>query len=246
VEPDLAVPVVAERQEQARSVDREVDGFARRLHGSVLILLGVAYVLVGVTFLLTPEVIRTDAELGGHLAAYGLGGDVWRSGFFLACITVSLLGCIGVAAVSRRVGHDAAGVVRWTEWLAQAGFVALGVTSLRWLQMEGALAALYLGSAAPGKPGVAAAVVPVGMDPHGWLIYGGLAVWTLSVSVHGRTAGGFSRGLAVLGVLASAVYAMALAGNAVGSSGLLSIAALGSVSIGPVWYVALGVWMLRD
>jgi hypothetical protein len=54
------------------------------------------------------------------------------------------------------------------------------------------------------------------------------------------------RMLAYVGLLAAALYFCALAGNVLGIPALFTIAAgVGSVAIGPVWYIGIGLRLRR-
>ena len=212
--------------------------------GTGAMLAGVTYILVGLTFFLDPagsasstaEFFTLFAEnpamhLLGH-GAFGLAGV-----FMLAA----------VPAISQQVQRTNEGLVRWTSTLAIVGFALTAVGNFRAAANDLIGARAFVSGDAVAQTAIVEAARLGNLDPQGWLQFGAVGVWFLTISVLAYRQEIWPRALVFLGIASAVLYWFVPLGRVLELELLDAIAAgLGGVVIGPIWLIWLGVRLRRE
>jgi hypothetical protein len=159
----------------------------------------------------------------------------------------SLLNIAAVQAISETVRGGGKGWVRWTSVLA---IIGLGVNALDQIR-HGVRDPVQATACAQGDATAKAALtVPgalQGLDPQGLIRFTTVGLWLLVISLlalRGRVWPGL---LAALGLVSALLYALGAVAQSVQSQMLVVVlAAVGAVILLPVFYIWLGLWLLRS
>ncbi len=216
------------------------DSSISKLGGTCAILVGISYLVVGVTFFLLPEGQQPGASGAEFLASVAAGSTVSIVQYFAFALG-ALLAIAVVTAVSDRVRSANEGLVRWTSTLATLGFAVIAVQFLMVQDHTPLLAAGY----DTADESARAALEIMGtrsLDPDGWMGFGTVGLWVLVVNWLARGGGQLPKGLATVGLAVGIAYALVVAGNVLSIPLLISVAAgLGGIVLGPIWYIWTGV-----
>lgn len=216
-----------------------------RLGGICSILLGISYLVVGVTEVLTPAFMDGAPSLVRPIMHW----DEYK-GIILTNWWGLLLGAVlalaVVPAVSRSVVHLDEGWVRWAGTLATIGFAATILDNYAAIVTTDAIYNAYSTGTASMRMALTAPGLGQAVDPRGWLAFGGAGIWLLTCSVLALRGRAWPRGLAILGIVGSGVYFMALASNAIPNmvvAGAINTVAGVAALLGPVFYIWLGLFL---
>jgi uncharacterized protein DUF4386 len=223
------------------------DRSVSRLGGVCSILVGISYVVIGVTELLLPPEYTAQNNARVPILFFGpnqmllmaqWSAMAWGAVFALAVIP----------AISGKVQALNEGWVRWTSTLATLGFAVIIIDNYWALVVTPSIAAAYAAGNATTRialdlPGVAQVT-----DAKGWLGYGAVGLWVLVVNVLALRGNVWPRLLAYLGIASAVGYFLVLASMVIPnfSSMALVVAAIGGVVIGPIWYIWMGLTLYRD
>ncbi len=218
-----------------------------KLGGICAVIMGVLYVLVGITYLLLPEAQKGGPEIE-DLAKALLSTNQNPILTILLNVEFALIGVIAFAAVpaiSGLVQTVNEGWARWTRNLAYLGFAVLAINYFRAIALTPWRAEAF----AAGDASTRAAIVGVGpilIDPQGWLSFGGVGLWFLVVNILALRGGKLPKVLGIIGIVGAISYGLVVAGNVTGITLLVMIAAgLGGIIVGPIWFIWIGVRLLR-
>jgi hypothetical protein len=216
----------------------------QRLGGACAIVLGVSYVLVGITYFLVPEPQKPGAGLQNFYPSYAASPLFTR--LLNWEIALGALFAVGaVLAIQDAVRSAGDGLARWTGNLAIIGFAVAAIDGFRALSLQPQIADAYVAADNSAKAAIAATGV-TGIDPDGWLAFGAVGVWALATSVLILRTAAFPRVLGYLGIAVGILYGLVVAGNYLGIPQLIAIAAgLGGVVAAPIWFIGLGATLLR-
>jgi len=220
------------------------DNTLRQLGGLCSILLGVSYIAVGILYFMVPP----DPGPGGDPTAFYLSiaqNSTLLRLYYLAFALGAVLALGAVPAISDSVRSANEGWVRWMTNLAILGFAVTAIDFFRVFAFQSARAAAY--TAADASTRAAIVAVAQGLDPQGWLGFGGVGAWALVVSLLALRGTAWPRPLAYLGIVLAVVYALVVAALALQIELLLAIAAgLGGVIVAPIWYIWAGLTLRRS
>ena len=214
-----------------------------KLGGLCSILLGVSYIAVGVLFLLLPPDQRPGGDPGAFYLSIAQNSMLARL-YYLAFALGAVLALGAVPAISDSVRAAHEGWMRWMTNLAFLGFSVTAIDFFRVFAFQAFRAAAY----AAGDASTRAAMVAMmqGLDPQGWLGFGGVGAWALVVSLLALRGTSWPRPLAYLGVALAILYALVVVGLVTQIGLLLTIAAgLGGVIVAPIWYIWAGLTLRR-
>jgi uncharacterized protein DUF4386 len=216
----------------------------RRLGGACAIVLGVSYVLVGITYFLVPDAQRPGMAIESFYPSYAanplfarlLNWELALGALFAIC---------AVLAIQDAVRSAAEGLARWTGNLAIIGFAVTAIDGFRALSLQPQIAAGYVAADNSAKAAIAATGVTA-IDPDGWLAFGAVGAWALATSVLILRTAAFPRVLGYVGIAVGILYGLVVAGNYLGIPQLIAVAAgLGGVVAAPIWFIGLGSTLLR-
>jgi hypothetical protein len=190
------------------------DTSIRKLGGTCAILVGICYILFGVTTLLDPS--QTSA------AAWQT--RIQSPTLFLIGQWSLVLGALFALALVPAVAQWLEATnLGWVNWLSKIAYLGFFVTALASVQA------------------VSIDVLYASIDPSSWLVIGCVGLWVLGVNLLGLRVDTWPKPLAYLGLAVALMYGLALVGNVLGIPILFTIAAgLGGVVLAPIWYIWLG------
>jgi hypothetical protein len=182
------------------------DNSLARVGGICAILVGIFYIMTGVTYLLIPPEQNVGSIPEQFLASLLRDRTVLMlnySGFILGAIFA--FGAIPAISELARPANE--GLVRWFTTLAYLGFALTAITYLRLVEYQPILAARFANGDAVTKAVMAGNVATLaGFDGQGWLRFGGVGLWVATVSLLGLRQGTLSKGPAIVGVCAGVLY----------------------------------------
>jgi hypothetical protein len=220
------------------------DNSLYKLGGISSILVGISYMVIGVTNILLPPALTyaNDAQspfmyFEANRGLYTTGSWAWTLGALFALALIP--------AVSATVQHLNEGWVRWTSSLATLAF-AVSFLDYYWaIVMNPPRAAAYVA----GNDGWRAALTVPGaphiIDAQGWLGFGAVGLWILVASLLALRGNAWPKGLAYVGIATAFFYFLALAREVIPSfSGIVVftiVASGGGLVLAPIWYIWMGI-----
>jgi len=222
---------------------------ARTIGGLCSVALGLSYVVASVSYLLLPpdqkggtilheparylaSVARDPAMLVVNHLTFGVG---------------ALIGIGVVIAVRDWTRHLEAGWMSWLSALGGLGFAVTAVDNFQIAAIDPMRAADFVRADPIARTALTVTNSLVSIDPQMWLSFGLTGLWISGVSWLA-----FARKLlppvySLLGAAAAASYLLIEIASVTGSPALLvASASLGGLVVGPVWYLRLGVALLRS
>jgi hypothetical protein len=222
-----------------------IDKSFAKVGGVCAILVGISYIVVGISFLLVPGDQQMLSEPAKFLPSFD-DKPAALSIEFVALIVGAVFAFAAIPAISELVRAGNEGWVRWMSGLAYLGFGVTALNCFRLLTLLPKQADTYVGGSLFIKNTVAQDFNNLSLDPHVWLIFGGVGLWILIVNVLAFLQSTFPKLLALIGIAAAILYGLVVAGYVFDSSTLVTIAAvLGGIILGPIWYIWSGVRLFQ-
>jgi hypothetical protein len=209
------------------------------------ILLGITYLLVGVFHTLSPIDHRISSGPAVFLPAIASGFSY--SMLVTWSFTLGAIFALGaVPALGERFRRLSEGWILWARNLALLAFAVTATNEFTILAVWPERAAAYVAGDSATRATIA--LLPLlPLDPHGWLLYGGVGIFVFIVSLFALRAGAVPRILGAIGLGAGILLCLAVAGFVLDNETLISIAAgLGGVLLLPIWFIWMGLLMHRE
>ena len=211
-----------------------------KLGGNCSILLGILYLVIGITYMLLPADQKQTSAVDKFLPSLAENPTTqiiqWW-GFALS----GLVAIAVVLAVSESVRSENEGWVRWTSNLAILGFAVVAINNFRNIAFQPGLAGAYVEGDAVTKT-VIELSGPFSLDPHGWLGFGTVGLWVLVVSLLALRTGAWPKLLTYVGIATAVAYWLIVAGFVLNQEILFTIgAAVGGIILAPIWYIWAGL-----
>lgn len=215
------------------------DNTLTKLGGNCSILLGILYLVIGVTYLLLPAAQKQTSATDQFLPSFAENPTTQVIQWWVFAIS-GLVAIAVVLAVSESVRSENEGWVRWTSTLALLGFAVVAINNFRNIAYQPGLARAYVEGDAVTKAAIEVSG-PFSLDPQGWLGFGAVGLWVLVVSLLALRVGAWPTLLTYIGI-ATAAYWLIVVGFVFNQETLFTIgAALGGIILAPIWYIWTGL-----
>jgi hypothetical protein len=209
-----------------------------QLGGTCSILVGISYIIIGITYALDPsQRVATIQEFWRSLANNSIPNVVlhWElalSGVFALAV---------VPAISSLVISANEGWVRWTSSLAYFGFGVSALENFRSITLIPIWAKAYVNNDAAYQTAIIATSKLTSYDPDAWLTSGGVGLWILVVSLLAFRKSIFSKTLALVGIAVAILHWLVVIGTFFDLYFLVLFSAiLGGLILIPIWYISMG------
>ena len=221
------------------------DNTPNKFGGTCAILLGVSYVVVGITYLLLPAAQKSGSDPANFLPSFAQNPTLLMIQYWAFALGALLaLAVVPAIAVSMHSVNE--GLVRWTSNLAFLGFAVTAIDFFRNIGLQSMRAAAYVAGDATTKAVLTAPSYLAGLDVQGWLGFGGVGLWIFVANWLALQGGAWPKPLAYLGIVVAILYCLVVAGFALQIELLVAIAAgLGGIIAAPIWYIWVGVNLRR-
>jgi hypothetical protein len=210
-----------------------------RLGGFASIMMGISYVVIGVTTVLLPPNLSGVPEARSPFLFFEENRGLLMINYWAFTIG-AIFALAMIPAVSATVQHLNEGWVRWTASLATLGFVVAILDNYWAIVATPARAAAYIAGNDPGAAQV--------IDIQGWFAYGAVGLWVLVCSILALRNNVWPKGLAYLGIFAALIYFLALASTVIPalfiSGTIIFVGVIGAV-LAPIWYGWMGIHLWR-
>ena len=218
-----------------------------KVGGICSILVGVSYILIGVTYFLLPADQRGAGapDFVRFFQSFDQNPTVIMLQYWIFALG-AILALSAVPAISEAVRNVSEGWTRWTQNLAYLGFAVGAISFFRAITLLPGTADAFIA----GDFSTRAAIEGIGfpfLDPNGWLVFGGVGLWVLAVSIMALRGGGLPKIPSYVGIAVALLYGLTVAGNVLEIEMLISIAAgVGGIIAAPIWYIWIGVALQRS
>ncbi len=215
--------------------------------GICAILAGLASATTGATYILLPVEQSPGSIPAEFLASVGQNGSMLML-HYIAFIATALFGLGTIPAISALAPSANAGLLQWVKALAYIGFAVTAISYQRQLEYVPILAARFLEGDELTKALMTGNIMTLaGLDWYGFMRFGGVGLWILVVNLYAWRQGTIPTVLALLGISTALLYWCIVTSFAAGIGLLLMLGAgLGGTLIGPIWYIWMGVHLLRE
>jgi uncharacterized protein DUF4386 len=216
------------------------DNTLSKLGGNCSILLGILYLLVGITYLLLPADQKQTSALDKFLLSFAQNPTTQIIQWWVFALS-GLIGIAVVLAVSESVQSANEGWVRWTSTLAVLGFAVVAINNFRNIAFQPGRAAAYMQGDSVTKAAIEVSG-PFSLDPQNWLGFGAVGLWVLVVSLLALRVGTWPKLLTYVGMATAVAYWVVVVGTVFNQETLITIAAaLGGIILAPIWYIWTGL-----
>ena len=216
------------------------DNSLSKLGGTCSILLGILYLVIGITYILLPADQKQTSAVDKYLPSLAENPTIQVLQFWAFALS-GLVAIAVVLALSESVRSENEGWIRWTSNLAILGFAVVAINNFRNIGYQLPLARTYVEGDAVTKT-VIELGGPYGLDPQGWLTFGAVGLWVLVVSLLARRAGIWPNLLTYVGIATTVAYWLIVVGFVFNQETLFTIgAALGGIILAPIWYIWAGL-----
>ncbi len=217
---------------EERSEEMKEENPTFKLGGILAIAIGFLYLLLGVTFLLSPTdgvqdykvVLPSFADSPATTVLYGLEAAL-----------IGLLALGLVPEFSKFVGSDKSALLKWVMYLGMLGFAVEAVDQLRSLNILPLLTDFYVSGNEGAKTAVLANQSLRWIDTTCFFRFGLPGLWILVVSIAALISRKLNKILCVLGMVGAAFLWLAMIGNLLQATTTMAIGAGAAIVVGPVW-----------
>ena len=215
----------------------------QRLGGIFAVIIGILYILMGITFLLLPDEqqLVTNPDFLSSLAERSALSIVQ----WLAFALIAVLALASVPAISQWIGTKDGGLLHWVTYLAMLGFAVEAIIQFRAIGLMPKIASDFVSGDATTQKAILATYY-WGLDPLQIFRFGFVGLWVLIVNLHGLIGSKIPKILGIIGLIGSIAFLAALIGNVAEIVALISVAAVAAIVLGPIWFIWVGVTLLRS
>lgn len=211
--------------------------------GIFAILVGISYLLVGITFFLQPsELVVGSVE--EHLSKLYEDSTI-RTLYFLAWAFTGIFALGAVPIITDLFSQYNKGLVMWIRNLAILGYAITIIANLRAMTIKPIMADVYV-----NENPMFQEIIPIIdpwllLDPKGFISVGMVGLWLLVLNILSFKDQKFPLILNIIGILGALSLFIGVIGSA--NPILSGIASgVGGMALGPAWFIWMGLIMLRD
>jgi hypothetical protein len=215
-----------------------------KLGGQAAVALGVIAAASSALYVVLPADLQASVPAARFLPAFAADPTLLIVIFWTQAI-VGILGIAVVPAVTGIVRDLNEGWTRWVSTLAIIGFAVSSIGYLLSLERLPRIAAAFVAGDASTKAALAV-TWKASIDLFGLWGYGAVGLWVLVVSVLALRASRFATWLAALGIVVGLVYLLVPIGTVLKIQPLLTVSAAAGALLGLIWYLAVGLRLLRS
>jgi hypothetical protein len=223
------------------------DNSVYKLGSIASIIVGVSYVVVGVTSALTPPNIAGVPNAQLPIMYFEDNKFLLLTNWW-ALLIGAVFALAMIPAVSATVQQLNEGWVRWTSTLATLAFAVVILDNYWPIVYTDAIAKAYLTGTEATRAALSVPGAAQWIDVKGWLAYGAVGLWTLVVSLLALRGNVWPKGLAYLGIGGAVIYFLALASwniqDLFVSGAVIFIGVLGAF-YAPIWFTWMGLFLHR-
>jgi hypothetical protein len=215
-----------------------------KLGGVCSIIVGILYVMIGVTFLLVPAEQQGGIDDIAMFLPSFHQNPIAMTLLYVEFALGAILAIAAVPAITGLVRAVNEGWARWTSNLAFLGFALVAIYYFQMIAIAPSQAAAFVAGDASTK---AALVVPTGVDPQFLLRYGTIGLWILVVSILALKGKMLPTLLSVVGIVSAVLYWVLAINDALGVATVVRpiLAIAGGVIAGPIWFIWIGIRLLK-
>ncbi len=204
------------------------------------------YLLAGLLFVFLPVEQKGVNDLAQFLPSFAQNPSTFLL-FAWALAVAGLLSIIASRAVLEVMRPLSDGWVISMTYVAIFGFALTVIDSFRTVSLQPGLASAYAAGSDATRAAIAATGSMLSLDPPGVLKLGGVGLWLLVLSVLILRGSSVSRGLALTGIVLTLLNWLQVVGAIFHLPVVASTAAsLAYVVAAPVWYLWMGLTLLRS
>jgi len=218
-----------------------------KLGGICSILVGISYVIIGVTGLLESRALTVENNAQQPIMFWDSNRTILLTQYWAMALG-AVFALAVIPAVSEKVRNLNEGWVRWTSSLATLGFAVTILDNYWAIIMTPRLAIAYQTGDQALRAALTVPGAPQMIDIQGWLGYGAVGLWVLVISLLALRGNVFPRLLAYLGVVIAIAYFLIVVTMIFPDiRGLiLIIAGIGGIVLAPLWYGWIGLILYRN
>jgi hypothetical protein len=223
------------------------DNSVNRLGGVASIIVGISYLVVGITGVLIPSNLGGVPDVQSPFM-YWEANKVLLLTQWWALLIGAVFALAVIPALSATVLHANEGLVRWTSTLAIIAFAVVILDNYWAIVYTDARADAYIRGPQAIRDALSVPGAPQWIDVQGWLANGAVGLWTLVVTLLALRHKIWPKGLAYLGMLGAFVYLLALASSVIPglvlSGTIVVVAGIGGI-LAPIWFTWIGLFLYR-
>ena len=218
-----------------------------KLGGVCSVLVGISYVIIGITVLLESRALTVENNAQAPILFWESNRAVLLSQYWAMALG-AVFALAVIPAVSEKVRNLGEGWVRWTSTLATLGFAVTILDNYWAIVMTPRLAITYQTGDQALRSALTAPGAAQFIDIQGWLGYGAVGLWVLVISLLALRGNVLPRLLAYLGVAVAIAYFLVVVTMVFPDVRgiILIIAALGGILLAPLWYGWMGLVLYRN
>ena len=223
------------------------DNSLYKLGGIASILVGISYVVLGITGVLIPSNLGGVPDVQSPFMYWEANKTMLLTQWW-ATLVGAVFALAMIPAVSATVQHLNEGWVRWTSTLAMIAFAVVILDNYWSIVYTDARAQAYVTGSEAMRATLTVPGAPQWIDVQGWLAYGAVGLWLLVCSVLALRNQVWHKGLAYLGIFGSGIYFLALAAQAIPVlviSGVFVFVGVPGAIFAPIWFTWMGIHLRR-
>jgi hypothetical protein len=223
------------------------DNSLYKLGGFASILVGISYVVIGITSFLIPSNLGGAPDVQSPFMYWEANKTMLLIQWW-AMLIGAVFALAMIPAISATVQHFNEGLVRWTSTLATIAFAVVILDNYWSIVYTDARASAYITGTEAIRATLSVPGAPQWIDVQGWLANGAVGFWLLACCVLAVRNQSWHKGLAYLGIIGAFIYFLVLASlvilDLVLSGAIVFVGGIGGI-LAPIWFTWMGIHLWR-